>query len=117
VQQAQQIGDAGVELHRRLGPLVRHLDKHGVALTRAVKTYNDLLGALEGRVLPQTRKFEALGILAPGGASARIPDLDAHVPLIAVERYPKVPELDTECERINVGAQPGSRVLVQEGDL
>jgi len=51
VQQAQQIGDAGVELHRRLGTMVRHLDKLGVALTRAIKTYNDLLGSLEGSVL------------------------------------------------------------------
>ena len=98
VQQAQQIGDAGVELHRRLGPLVRHLDKLGVALTRSVKTYNELLGSLEGSVLPQARKFEDLGILAPG---TRVPEsqaIDAHTRPISVERYPKMPELDLNYE-------------------
>jgi DNA recombination protein RmuC len=98
VQQAQQIGDAGVELHRRLGTMVGHLDKLGVSLTRAVKTYNDLLGSLEGRVLPQARKFEDLGILAPGTRLPESQTIDAHARPVSVERYVKMPELDMNSE-------------------
>jgi DNA recombination protein RmuC len=98
VQQAQQIGDAGVELHRRLGTLVGHLDKLGGALTRAVKTYNDLLGSLEGRVLPQARRFEDLGILAPGTRLPEPQTIDAHARPVSAERYAKTPELDMNYE-------------------
>jgi DNA anti-recombination protein RmuC len=100
VQQAQQIGEAGAQLHRRLGTLVGHLDKLGSALTRAINTYNDLVGSLEGRVLPQARKLEDLGILASG---TRLPEphtVDAHARPVSAERYPKVPELETEYEPI-----------------
>jgi DNA recombination protein RmuC len=96
VQQAQQIGEAGVELHRRLGTLVGHLDHLGSALTRAVKTYNDLLGSVEGRVLPQARKFEDLGILARGTRLPETSTIEAHARPVSVGRYPHVPELAAE---------------------
>jgi len=95
VQQAQQIGEAGAELHRRLGTLVGHLDHLGGALTKAVKTYNDLLGSLEGRVLPQARKFEDLAILPSGTHLREASTIDAHARPVSVERYPGVPELTT----------------------
>ena len=59
-QHAQQIGKAGALLHRRLGTLVGHLDNLGGAPTRTINVYNELLGSLEGRVLPQARKFEGI---------------------------------------------------------
>jgi len=95
VQQAQQIGEAGAELHRRLGTLVGHLDHLGGALTKAVKTYNDLLGSLEGRVLPQARKFEDLAILPSGTHLREASTIEAHARPVSVERYPGVPELTT----------------------
>jgi DNA recombination protein RmuC len=74
VGQAQQIGDIAAELHQRFGGLVPHLHKTGRSLNSAVKAYNDLVGSLESRVLPQMRKLEDLGILAAG---AHLPDAQA----------------------------------------
>jgi DNA recombination protein RmuC len=64
--QSQQVGDIAAELHLRFGTLMQYLQKQGRALNTAVKAYNDLVGSLESRVLPQMRKLEDLGILAPG---------------------------------------------------
>jgi len=64
--QAQQIGDTAAELHQRFGVMLQHLHKTGRSLNTATKTYNDLVGSLESRILPQLRKLEDLGILAPG---------------------------------------------------
>ena len=72
--QAQQIGEIAAELHERFGILMQHLHKTGRSLNTAVKTHNDLVGSLENRVLPQLRKLEDLGILAPG---AHLPDVPA----------------------------------------
>jgi DNA anti-recombination protein RmuC len=37
---------------------MQHLHKTGRSLNTAVKTYNDLVGSLESRVLPQLRRLE-----------------------------------------------------------
>jgi DNA recombination protein RmuC len=66
VGQAQQIGDTAAELHQRFGIVMAHLHKTGRSLNTAVTTYNALVGALDTKVLPQLRKLEDLGILAPG---------------------------------------------------
>ena len=71
VRQAQQIGDLAAELHQRFGTMMQHLHKTGRSLNSATKAYNDLVGSLDSRVLPQMRKLEDLGILVPG---ARLPD-------------------------------------------
>jgi DNA recombination protein RmuC len=72
--QAQQIGDAVAELHQRFGIVMTHLHKTGRALNTAVSAYNALVGSLDTKVLPQLRKLEDLGILAPG---AHLPDATA----------------------------------------
>jgi DNA recombination protein RmuC len=64
--QAQQIGDIAAELHERFGILMQHLHKTGRSLNTAVNTYNALVGSLENKVLPQMKRLEDLGILAPG---------------------------------------------------
>jgi DNA recombination protein RmuC len=51
-----------------------HLHKTGRALNTAVSAYNALVGSLDTKVLPQLRKLEDFGILAPG---ARLPDAAA----------------------------------------
>jgi DNA recombination protein RmuC len=69
--QAQQVGDVAAELHARFGILLQHLNKTGRSLNTAVKSYNDLAGVLDSRVLPQLRRLEELGVLVPG---AHLPD-------------------------------------------
>ena|ERR1700733_16090715 len=53
---------------------MQHLHKTGRSLTTAVKAYNDLVGSLDSRVLPQMRRLEDLGILAAG---TQLPDAQA----------------------------------------
>jgi DNA recombination protein RmuC len=86
--QSQQVGDIAAELHLRFGTLMQYLQKQGRALNTAVKAYNDLVGSLESRVLPQMRKLEDLGILAPG---TQLPEAQA---LPAQTRpIPSIPDL------------------------
>jgi len=84
--QVQQIGDIAAELHQRLDTVMQHLHKTGRALTTAVKAHNDLVGALDSKVLPQMRRLEALGVLVPG---TRLPDAQAvEVQIRAVSTAP-----------------------------
>ena len=69
--QVQQIGDIAAELHQQIDTVMQHLHKTGRALTTAVKAHNDLVGALDSKVLPQMRRLEDLGVLVPG---TRLPD-------------------------------------------
>jgi DNA recombination protein RmuC len=57
---AQQIGELGRELYRRLATMGTHVAGMGAGLDNAVKRYNDLVGSLESRVLPQARRFTEL---------------------------------------------------------
>ncbi len=59
---AKRISELGRELHHRLATAVGHVEKLGQQLKRAVDAYNQFKGSLEGRVLPQARKFEKMGI-------------------------------------------------------
>ena len=51
------------EIYERLTTFGGHLDKVGRALGQSVGAYNSAVASLEGRVLPSTRKFEALGVV------------------------------------------------------
>ena len=57
---ARQVGELGRELYRRLATMGGHVAGIGAALDNATKRYNDLVGSLESRVLPQARKFSEL---------------------------------------------------------
>ena len=63
---AQDIADAAKLLYERLGTFTKHVDGVGGALDRAVKAYNDSVGSLERRVLPQARRMEELGAVGDG---------------------------------------------------
>jgi DNA recombination protein RmuC len=59
--EAQEIADAGRELHSRLRVFAGHLAKAGRQLESATGAYNDAVGSLESRILPQARRFQELG--------------------------------------------------------
>jgi DNA recombination protein RmuC len=57
---AQKISDLGKDLYSRVTKLADHFAKLGTHLDRAVTSFNESVGTLEGRVLPQARKFKEL---------------------------------------------------------
>ena len=76
---AQAISQLGRALYDRLATLTGHFEKLGGHLGRAVGSFNDAIGSLEGRVLVAARRFKEMG----AGSSDEIPRLDA------VERAPR----------------------------
>jgi DNA recombination protein RmuC len=60
-QSALEIAAAGRELHKRCATFLESFSKLGRQLTSATNAYNDSVGSLEGRVLPQLRRFEGYG--------------------------------------------------------
>ena len=60
-QSALEIAAAGRELHKRCATFLEAFAKLGRGLTSATNAYNDSVGSLEGRVLPQLRRFEDYG--------------------------------------------------------
>jgi DNA recombination protein RmuC len=61
---AERIVGEALELHRRLGSFVAHLAKVGTHLARSVGSFNDAVGSFERRLLPATRRIEALAAVA-----------------------------------------------------
>jgi DNA recombination protein RmuC len=67
VAEAAEIADAANTLHTRFGKFIADFDAVGRRLESATKSYNSAVGSMEGRLLPQLRKVEDLGV-APGKA-------------------------------------------------
>jgi DNA recombination protein RmuC len=65
VAEAAEIADAAGTLHARFSKFLSDFDTVGKRLDSATKSYNSAVGSMEGRLLPQLRKVEDLGI-APG---------------------------------------------------
>jgi DNA recombination protein RmuC len=65
VARAAEIADAAGTLHGRFVKFLADLEGVGKGLTTAAKAYDKAVGSMEGRLLPQLRKVEDLGI-APG---------------------------------------------------
>jgi DNA recombination protein RmuC len=57
---ARELLTLGRELYARIGTLGAHVSRMGGALTRSVETYNQLVGALESRVLVTARRMREL---------------------------------------------------------
>lgn len=73
---ADEIREAGVELHARLETWAGHLGEVRRGLERAVEAYNRGVGALEQRVLPQARRLGELAGSGDGSTPA-VPRADA----------------------------------------
>jgi len=86
VAEAAQIAEAAATLHQRFGKFIGDLDTVGKRLDSATKAYNSAVGSMEGRLLPQLRKVESLGI-AP---SKEIPEPE---PVEITVRAISAPEL------------------------
>ncbi|GAB3262586.1 DNA recombination protein RmuC [Nocardioides dilutus] len=59
---AAEVARLGRELYERLGVMGNRFDTLGRALDRTVKAYNETIGTVEGRVLPQARKMRDLKV-------------------------------------------------------
>ena len=69
---AKEICELGEELFKRIALFGGHMGKIGACLNKSVTAYNQAVGSLESRVMPQARRFEQMGA-AP--ADAQIEEL------------------------------------------
>jgi DNA recombination protein RmuC len=83
---AQEIADLGRDLFRRMAVMVDHMGKVGDAIGKSVKSYNEMIGSVESRVLPGVRKFKELGAGDAGIDIASPPQIEA------APRLPPPPE-------------------------
>jgi len=60
-EQAQEIAAAARELHSRTGSFLEHFAKAGRQLSSATKSFDDAVGSLESRIMPQLRRIEEMG--------------------------------------------------------
>jgi DNA recombination protein RmuC len=79
-EQAAEIAKLGKELHNRIATMGEHVRKLGQNLERANGAYNSFVGSLEGQVMSQAKRFEALEV---AGGSREIE------PLPMVESSPR----------------------------
>jgi len=75
-QNAQEIAELGRELHSRMATMLDKMGKVGETIERSVKSYNELIGSVEARVLPQTRKFKELGAADAGITTNAPPQIE-----------------------------------------
>lgn len=86
VAEAAEIASAAGTLHSRFSKFLSDFDTVGSRLSSATKAYNSAVGSMEGRLLPQLRKVEGLGV-APGK------EIAAPEPVEATVREITAPEL------------------------
>ena len=86
VAEAAEIADAAGTLHSRFAKFLTDFNAVGKRLTSATDVYNSAVGSLEGRLLPQLRKVEGLGV-APGK------EIEEPVPIEMTVRAIEAPEL------------------------
>ena len=99
-QSAREVSDLGRELYKRLATMGAHFARLGKSLDGSVKAYNETVGSLEHKVLPQARRFEQHGI-----TGVELPELQ---PIERQARSLAAPELaepgQTALEAVSAGA-------------
>ena len=97
VAEATEIAGAAGTLHARFSKFLSDFDTVGSRLSSATKAYNSAVGSMEGRLLPQLRKVEGLGV-APGKEIASPEPVEATVREITApelrESKPELPEAE-----------------------
>jgi DNA recombination protein RmuC len=83
---ARAISELGRELHTRLGTLAGHFAKLKRSIDAVVRSYNDVAGSLETRVLVSARKLRELGATSTG-------EIEPLAPVEQIPRQLTVPEL------------------------
>ena len=89
---AKKIGDLTKELYKRFSTLFDYVRKTGKGIQQSTTNYNNLIGALESRVLPTLRKLDDLNVV--DGEIASIEPLETSI------RELSVPEETTEIENL-----------------
>src|SRR5579864_831600 len=104
---ARHIGELGRELYRRLATMGSHVAGVGAGLDSAVKRYNDLVGSLESRVMPQARRFNELEIEGASEPLAELKPVETQTRLLRGEA--EIGSRDAEIIALVPGerAQPG----------
>jgi DNA recombination protein RmuC len=62
---AQEISKLGKELYERFSVMLEHYAKTGLAIRKAVESYNEGVRSVESRLLPSIRKFKEMGVSSP----------------------------------------------------
>jgi DNA recombination protein RmuC len=91
---AREIAAAGRELHKRMATFLEPYAKLGRQLNSAVNAYNQGVGSLDARVLPQLRRLEEAG----AGSEKPIPaltGLETPAKLIVAPELADAPPPDT----------------------
>ena len=55
------VRDAGIELYKRTNKMLEHFSKVGSGLSAVVTNYNNALGSMESRVIPQLERVKDIG--------------------------------------------------------
>jgi DNA recombination protein RmuC len=79
--EAEALFALGRDLHERVAVALDHASKVGAAIEQAVKRYNQFVGSMEGRVLPQLRKFEDAGVRS-GRELVELPEVEVGARLL-----------------------------------
>lgn len=59
---AQEISNLGKELYERFSIVLEHFSKTGLAIRKAVESYNEGVRSMESRLIPSIRRFKELGV-------------------------------------------------------
>ena len=91
---AKKIGDLTKELYKRFSTLFDYVRKTGKGIQQSTTNYNNLIGALESRVLPTLRKLDDLNVV--DGEIASIEPLETSIRELSVpEESPEIENLES----------------------
>ena len=91
---AKKIGDLTKELYKRFSTLFDYVRKTGKGIQQSTTNYNNLVGALESRVLPTLRKLDDLNVV--DGEIASIEPLETSIRELSVpEETPEIKNLES----------------------